>query len=89
MGQDDAPDPLPQEANVEVDEQAEWLPRRLEVREQLRQMDGEDALAGFQFEYQSIRHHEVEPGVADRDTLVFQRERNLPTERSSSQGELD
>ncbi len=84
----DAADPLPQDDHVEIDEQPERQPGRLQVRKDLRRVDRREALGGLDFHEQTMPHEQVPPRLTDRDALVGDRYSDLTQEAYAALCEL-
>src|SRR5262249_963363 len=66
---DDSFDALAKRPDVEVDQQSERLSRRLQVRQHLSQVNGEQALSRFQLDDEATANQQIEPSVPDGNLL--------------------
>jgi hypothetical protein len=86
---DDAPQAHRQHRNVKVDQQGQGLLKSLQIGDDLRLVDRQELGDGLELHDQSIRHHQVQPRLANAAVFVANLDGHLTGESQPAMVELD
>ena len=86
---DNAADACGQERHLEVDQESQRLSVRLEVRDELGNVDGKNLWYGLQLHDEVPADNHVQPRLTDHLTLVENLDGNLPLKRNPTTYQLD
>ena len=89
VGIDDALDATPKQGDIEGDQQTEAKARRFQVGQDLRDMDGCDALHRLELDYEALVHQKIKPRFADFFALVFHTDRHLASKGNAAERQFD